>query len=82
VGLRAGEKLFEELYDDDECRHRTNHPKILAASSRSRDLAKVTRDINRLASLRDVPNDNLKAAQHEMINLESAEDFVRERAAA
>jgi FlaA1/EpsC-like NDP-sugar epimerase len=82
VGLRPGEKLFEELYDSDENRHRTNHPKILVASSRCRDLAKVTRDINRLASLREVPNDILKAALREMINSDTADQFVRQRIAA
>jgi FlaA1/EpsC-like NDP-sugar epimerase len=82
VGLRPGEKLFEELYDADEDRHRTNHPKILVASSRPRDFAQVARDINRLVSLREVPNDILKAALREMLTVKAAEDFLHERAAA
>ncbi len=82
VGLRPGEKLFEELYDTNENRSRTNHPQILVASSIQRDLQRVARDIIRLASLRDVPNDILKAALHELIYVESAEDFVRQRMAA
>jgi FlaA1/EpsC-like NDP-sugar epimerase len=82
VGLRPGEKLFEELYDAHELRQRTKHPKILVASSSRRNSANVTRDINRLASLRDVPNDILKAALREMINAQNAEEYVRERTAA
>jgi FlaA1/EpsC-like NDP-sugar epimerase len=82
VGLRPGEKLFEELYDTEEYCSRTNHPKILVASSLRRDAAKVARDINRLASLRDVPNDILKEALHEMINADTADHFIRQRIAA
>lgn len=82
VGLRPGEKLFEELYDTEEYCTRTNHPKILVASSLRRDPAKVARDINRLASLRDVPNDILKAVLHEMISKDSADRSVRDRIAA
>jgi FlaA1/EpsC-like NDP-sugar epimerase len=82
VGLRPGEKLFEELYDTEENHHRTKHPKIMVASSLPREFARVTRDIHRLASLREVPNDILKAVLHEMVTYDSAQDFVRQRAAA
>lgn len=82
VGLRPGEKLFEELYDVHEQHQRTAHPKIMVASSSRRNLLKVIRDIGRLESIKDEPNDFLKATLREMINIESAEDFVRQRTAA
>jgi FlaA1/EpsC-like NDP-sugar epimerase len=76
VGLRPGEKLYEELYDAHELHERTAHPKIMVASSLARDFGKIARDINRLASLRDVPNDMIKAVLREMINSDSAEEFI------
>jgi FlaA1/EpsC-like NDP-sugar epimerase len=83
VGLRPGEKLYEELYDAHELHERTSHPKIMVASSLTRDFGKVARDINRLASLRDVPNDMIKSVLREMINNDKAEEFVsRTRQAA
>jgi FlaA1/EpsC-like NDP-sugar epimerase len=83
VGLRPGEKLYEELYDSHEVHERTSHPKIMVASSVCREFAKVSRDIHRLASLRDVPNDMIKAVLREMIAADTAEEFVtRSRLAA
>jgi FlaA1/EpsC-like NDP-sugar epimerase len=82
VGLRPGEKLFEELYDAHERHARTSHPKIMVADSARRDLLEVIRDIGRLQTLKDEPNLILKAVLRELIDQQSAEEFVRERAAA
>ncbi len=60
IGLRPGEKLYEELYDASECHQRTTHPKIMVAASSRRKLLEVIRAIGHLESLVDVPNDVLK----------------------
>ena len=41
TGLRPGEKLFEELYFDDEKRVQTGHPKVFCALHRPADLPQV-----------------------------------------
>ena len=41
TGLRPGEKLFEELYFDDERRVATRHPKVFCAMHRPADLLTV-----------------------------------------
>jgi FlaA1/EpsC-like NDP-sugar epimerase len=41
TGLRPGEKLFEELYFDDERRVATRHPKVFCAMHRPSDLLAV-----------------------------------------
>ncbi len=41
TGLRPGEKLFEELYFDDERRVATRHPKVFCAMHRPADLLAV-----------------------------------------
>jgi FlaA1/EpsC-like NDP-sugar epimerase len=82
VGLRPGEKLVEELYDAEEIHNRTNHPKIFVASSLPRSLPAVSRDINRLASLREVPNEFLREALREMITAGRAGQSIGQRMAA
>jgi len=67
VGLRPGEKLYEELYDASESHQRTAHPKIMVAASRRRHLVEVIRDIGRLELLVHEPNDLLKAALREIV---------------
>src|SRR5439155_20277734 len=53
VGLRPGEKLYEELYDADEQHERTAHPKIMVAASARHNLSEVTHAIRWLESLVD-----------------------------
>jgi len=48
VGLRPGEKLYEELYSSGERRLPTCHPKIIVADHRPTDLAVISRAIDRL----------------------------------
>jgi FlaA1/EpsC-like NDP-sugar epimerase len=62
VGLRPGEKLYEELYTEYELRSRTTHSKILVAASRRRRLSDVLHDVSRLAALVNEPNELVRAA--------------------
>ena len=48
VGLRDGEKLFEEVLDDAETTIPTSHPKIKVAKVREYDYAKVCEDLEQL----------------------------------
>lgn len=51
TGIRPGEKLFEELHNDDERTEATAHPKIRGVRGAARDLADTTAAIERLARL-------------------------------
>jgi FlaA1/EpsC-like NDP-sugar epimerase len=68
TGLRPGEKLYEELYDSCETHARTTHPKVMVADSARRHVQEVIRDIRRLESFLDEPNDVLKSALREVIS--------------
>jgi FlaA1/EpsC-like NDP-sugar epimerase len=82
VGLRPGEKLYEELYDADESHHRTAHPKILVATGRRRQLIEVIRDINQLEALVDESNETVRAALRRIIPLQAAPNASQLREAA
>jgi FlaA1/EpsC-like NDP-sugar epimerase len=82
VGLRPGEKLYEELYDASECHQRTSHPKIMVAASARRRLLEVIHDIGRLESLVDEPNDIIKASLQEIVAAPATVEVIRRRAAA
>ncbi len=82
VGLRPGEKLYEELYDDSEHHQRTTHPKIMVAASARRNLLEVIRDIDRLESLVDQPNEIVKSELGEIVALSKAVEAPRHLAAA
>jgi FlaA1/EpsC-like NDP-sugar epimerase len=51
VGLRPGEKLYEELYFDDERSLETSHPKLRAAYHRPFCLSEVRREQAQLKQL-------------------------------
>ncbi|MEZ6087272.1 MAG: nucleoside-diphosphate sugar epimerase/dehydratase [Pirellulaceae bacterium] len=53
TGLRPGEKLYEELYIENERRCPTIHPKILIAESEQLDLKNVVEHIQSLANASD-----------------------------
>ena len=53
VGLRPGEKLFEELHADGEKHLPTRHPKIVIADRQWRDPAEVLASIEQLERLAD-----------------------------
>jgi FlaA1/EpsC-like NDP-sugar epimerase len=69
VGLRPGEKLYEELYDSGESHQRTSHPKIMVAPSTPRNLLEVIRDINRLETIVNEPADVQKIALQHVVSL-------------
>ena len=50
IGLRPGEKIYEELLADGESTTRTYHEKIMIAKSRNVDNLKVEKQINKLAA--------------------------------
>lgn len=52
-GVRPGEKLYEELYFDDEEHMPTGHPKVMAAYHRPIELADVRRTLQELKALMD-----------------------------
>jgi FlaA1/EpsC-like NDP-sugar epimerase len=82
VGLRPGEKLYEELYDAGEVHQRTCHPKIMVAASGQRHVLEVIRDIGRLEGLINEPNDTLKAALREIVPIQPSCDAEPLRRAA
>ena len=57
VGIRPGEKLFEELHIDGEKYVGTSHPKILVANCDERDVQQMRYAIGRLASLTEAPRE-------------------------
>ncbi len=57
TGLRPGEKLFEELYSEQEQHIQTDHSKIMAATSKPRSLLEVHHDLSQLADILNEPND-------------------------
>ena len=50
IGLRPGEKLYEELFHESEKLAGTTHPKILLANSRSMDFARLEQTLDKLMS--------------------------------
>jgi FlaA1/EpsC-like NDP-sugar epimerase len=67
TGLRPGEKLYEELYLDDEETLPTPHPKVHVAFHRPYELAEVRRSIARLGVAVEGSPEMLRAALQELI---------------
>lgn len=67
TGVRRGEKLYEELYFDDEQTLATTHPKLRAAYHRPYLLAEVRQSIAQLEQLVNEPDDLLRRRLHEII---------------
>jgi len=61
TGLRPGEKLYEELYFDDERRISTSHPKVFCALHRPNGIADVDALIAELTDLIDEPPQVVRA---------------------
>lgn len=51
TGLRHGEKLYEELLNNEENTTKTHHDKIMVAKVRDYDFDEVTKDIDELISI-------------------------------
>jgi FlaA1/EpsC-like NDP-sugar epimerase len=66
-GIRPGEKLYEELYFDDEQTLPTSHPKLRAAYHRPYSLAEVRQTVGELERLLNEPNDSLRRKLREII---------------
>jgi FlaA1/EpsC-like NDP-sugar epimerase len=58
TGLRAGEKLFEEVLNDQENTKPSFHKKIRIAQVREYDFEQVSRDIDELISIATQYDDN------------------------
>ena len=73
TGLRPGEKMFEELYDDTESNRATGHEKIMVAASQPQNLLRVLNDISHLSEIVDEPNEYIREALRGVIPLYSNE---------
>ncbi len=67
TGLRPGEKLYEELYSDQEQHRQTEHKKIMVAASEGNNLLEVIHDIGRLQAVVDEPSDVVRRRLDEII---------------
>jgi FlaA1/EpsC-like NDP-sugar epimerase len=81
VGLRPGEKLYEELYDTRETRQETAHPKIMVADSAKRNLVEVIHDIRRLEEVADEQNEIVRMTLREIVPLHESTSPAMLRAA-
>jgi len=70
TGLRPGEKLYEELYSDQEQHSRTSHAKIMVATSKTRPLLEVLHDLGRLTAALDEPNDLIRDKLRQIIPIQ------------
>ncbi|MEN6451577.1 MAG: nucleoside-diphosphate sugar epimerase/dehydratase [Thermoguttaceae bacterium] len=67
TGIRPGEKLYEELYFDDEQTLPTSHPKLRAAYHRPYSLAEVRRAIAQLERLVNEPEEVIRRKLREIV---------------
>ena len=67
TGIRRGEKLYEELYFEDEQTLPTSHPKLRAAYHRPYSLEEVRRAIVQLERLLGEPEEVLRRKLHEVV---------------
>jgi len=67
TGVRPGEKLYEELYFEDEETLPTSHPKLRAAQHRPYYLNEVRQAIDDLEGLIHAPCDQLRRRLHEIV---------------
>jgi FlaA1/EpsC-like NDP-sugar epimerase len=67
VGLRPGEKLYEELNIDGEERVPTTHPKIVVANSVRCDASKIRKSLDQLSKLADAPSEIIRAEIQQIV---------------
>ena len=72
TGLRPGEKLYEELYGEQEKHLPTRHAKIMTALSSPRNLLEVIHDISSLGAIANEPNEEVRAALQQIIPVQKA----------
>jgi FlaA1/EpsC-like NDP-sugar epimerase len=81
TGIRRGEKLYEELYFEDEQTLPTSHPKVRAAYHRPYSLDEVRRAIVRLERSLCDPEDSLRRKLREIVpEFKSQSDEVGQEA--
>ena len=66
-GIRPGEKLYEELYFDDEETNSTTHAKIRSAYHRMEELADIRKAVRELAELADGPQEAILQRLHDIV---------------
>jgi FlaA1/EpsC-like NDP-sugar epimerase len=67
TGLRPGEKLYEELYFDDEQRLPTSHPKVFCAMHRPTTLAETEQLLDDLAGVIEEPPEVVKSRLRDLV---------------
>ena len=67
TGLRPGEKLFEELYFDDERRVATRHPKVFCAMHRPAEIAAVESVFDDLAEVLEEKPEVVRARLRDLV---------------
>jgi FlaA1/EpsC-like NDP-sugar epimerase len=67
TGLRPGEKLYEELYFDDERRVSTKHPKVFCAMHRPADMATVEAMFEELGDVIDESPEAVRARLRDVV---------------
>ena len=67
VGIRPGEKLFEELYFDEEQCLETAHPKLRAAFHRPYSVDEVLSSIQSLEKIVDSPDTHVRSMLKEIV---------------
>lgn len=67
IGLRPGEKLYEELYFETETRIETDQKKIFAANHRQFKLDEIQTQLDELLSMLDGPHDKIRERLHDFV---------------
>ena len=67
TGLRPGEKLYEELYFDEERRVRTRHEKVFCAMHRPADPAETAAIFDELETVLDAPPEVVRARLRDLV---------------
>ena len=67
TGIRPGEKLYEELYFEEEQTLETAHPKLRAARHRDYSLGEVRRSIAQLEHLVNEPDELLRGCLRDIV---------------
>jgi FlaA1/EpsC-like NDP-sugar epimerase len=80
TGLRPGEKLYEELLNNEENTQKTHHNKIMIAQVREYDLIEITNSINDLiASLKETNNELMVSKMKAMVPEFRSQNSVYEK---